>query len=613
MFVFRGDHMTRTLALACALSAAVALAEETVTGRVTDVTLYRGQALVTRTIPVAADAAGGELVVGDLPQQIVDGSLFAEADEGIEVRAVRLRRRAVGQEPREELREFDERIDATNDDLELTRRRLEAVQKQVAQIDGLDAFVPPTAKSDLARGVLDAATLERITDFSQAEREEIAARQIELLKQQRDLERELHLLQARRAEVAAGGQQTANEAVVFLDRQAAAAGSVRLSYLVNACGWQPAYTVRSTSGRGAVEVEYSGLIQQVTGEDWTDVSLTLSTASPALSAASPGLAPFYVTLERAVAAAAEPAAGEKDAAKAQVAQQYRGLRLQQSEANRQFAAAPQFDATLNFNWAANGFANECQSLELDNDAGAFSRDPAGDAPSLAYRLPGTVSLASRTDQQMLRILKATLDATFSFMATPVLSPYVFREATVKNTSEHDLLGGSVGVYLDGRFVGRTEIPTVARGQTFTIGFGADPQLRASRELVERKEGVQGGNREIGFTYRLSLENFSASEATVSLYDRLPVAERTGEVRVTVAAGKTPLSDDAAYLRTERPKGILRWDVKVPAESTLEKAAVVDYAFTLDHDRNLKLTPARGSSDQQRVEFEQMRRDRLLKK
>lgn len=603
--------MRRVLAATCLLMAVVARGEEAVDGRVTNVTLYRGQALVTRTIPVAGNLAGGELVVGNLPQQIVDGSLFAEADDGLEVRAVRLRRRAVGAEPREEIRELDDRIDDNRDALELVRRRHEVLQKQATHLDGLDGFVAPTATSDLARGVLDAAALERITAFTLDQRDALAARQVELVKEQRDLERELNLLQAKRNEVAAGSQQTVNEAVVFLDRQAAA-GSIRLSYLVNACGWQPAYTVRSTSGRGVVEVEYSGLIQQVTGEDWNDVSLTLSTASPSVSAASPGLAPFYVTLDKA--APPEALTGEKgDATKAQVAQQYRGLRAQQSEANRQFAAAPQFDATLTFNWAANGFANEFQSLELANDAAAFARDPAGDAPSLAYRLPGTVSLASRTDQQMLRIVKASLDAAFSYMATPVLSPYVFREATVKNTSDHDLLGGSVGVYLDGRFVGRTEIPTVARGQTFTIGFGADPQLRASRELVERKEGVQGGNREISFTYRLSIENFSDTDATVSLYDRLPTAERPGEVRVTLASGKTPLSTDAAYLRTERPKGILRWDVTVPAESTLEKAVVVDYAFTVDHDRNLQLTPARSSSDQQRTEFEQMQRDRLLKK
>jgi len=233
--------MDFVLVAACLFAAVAARADEPVDGRVTDVTLYRGQALVTRTIPVATDFTDGELVVGDLPQQIVDGSLFAEADEGIEVRAVRLRRRAVGIEPREEIRELDDGIDATRDALELVRKRHEVVQKQAAHLDGLDAFVAPTATSDLARGVLDAAALEQITAFTLEQRDALAARQVELGKEQRDLERELNLLQAKRNEVAAGSQQTVNEAVVFLDRQAAAAGSVRLSYLVNACGWQPAY------------------------------------------------------------------------------------------------------------------------------------------------------------------------------------------------------------------------------------------------------------------------------------------------------------------------------------------------------------------------------------
>ena len=40
--------------------------------------------------------------------------------------------------------------------------------------------------------------------------------------------------------------------------------------------------MRSGADRKQVRVEYNALIQQLTGEDWTDVTLTLSTASPAL-------------------------------------------------------------------------------------------------------------------------------------------------------------------------------------------------------------------------------------------------------------------------------------------------------------------------------------------
>ena len=83
-----------------------------IAGRVTAVTLYRGQALVTRAVPVEAPAGAVELLVGDLPQQTLAESLFAEGSEGLAVRAVRFRTRAVGQEPREEVRKLDEQIEA---------------------------------------------------------------------------------------------------------------------------------------------------------------------------------------------------------------------------------------------------------------------------------------------------------------------------------------------------------------------------------------------------------------------------------------------------------------------------------------------------------------------
>ena len=86
--------------------------------------------------------------------------------------------------------------------------------------------------------------------------------------------------------------------MLFLQKQQAGPAEVRLNYLVGNCGWSPAYAMRSGADRKQVRVEYNALIHQLTGEDWKDVILTLSTASPALSAAGPGLAPFHVTLAR---------------------------------------------------------------------------------------------------------------------------------------------------------------------------------------------------------------------------------------------------------------------------------------------------------------------------
>ena len=137
-------------------------------------------------------------------------------------------------------------------------------------------------------------------------------------------------------------------------------------------------------------------------------------------------------------------------------------------------------------------------------------------------------------------------------------------------------------------MGRSEIPTVARGQTFVVGFGVNPQLRARRELASRTENVQGGNRELGFKYRLVLENYKEQPAEVRLFDRLPYSDRPNDVRVKLGELHDPLSKDKFYVRTEQPKGILRWEIDVKAGATGENVRIVNYGFTLDFDRNLSL-------------------------
>ena len=47
--------------------------------------------------------------------------------------------------------------------------------------------------------------------------------------------------------------------MLFLQKQAAGPAEVRLNYLVNNCGWSPAYTMRSADDRKKVRVEYNAL------------------------------------------------------------------------------------------------------------------------------------------------------------------------------------------------------------------------------------------------------------------------------------------------------------------------------------------------------------------
>ena len=167
------------------------------------------------------------------------------------------------------------------------------------------------------------------------------------------------------------------------------------------------------------------------------------------------------------------------------------------------------------------------------------------------------------------------------------------------------------VYLDNKFVGRGEIPTVARGQTFVVGFGADPQLRTRRELVDKTEGINGGNRELKFEYRMVVENFKEEPTEIRLVDRMPTPSNGAKIRITRDEFDTDLSDDPYYVRMEKPEGILRWDIEVPASAAGNDARMLEYAYTVEYDRNY-LVSLPDSMNQLRQDFERLQRVRNVR-
>ena len=573
-------------------------------GKVEAVTLYRGQALVTRSVPVDAPAGQVELVVGALPAEVVPDSLFAEGAEGLEVRAVRFRTRAVGEEPREDIRKLDEQIELLGEKAARNKKMAELVVQRLAFLDKLEGFTAPTAKMELSKGVLNVDSLKQIALFSFEERQKAADESLKLAIEAKTLEKELQLLQRERGKLAGGSTRTEREAVVFLEKREAGPAAIKLSYLVSSAGWLPAYNFRSSKDNKSIRVEYNAIVQQTSGESWDAVALTLSTASPVLSAQGPGLAPFRVVLA-SVKPQGQAKGGKGVAARVQFAQQ----RLQEFAGRQQAAAS--LRKNRDANWEMNVAANDFQGVELTVGHEVLEMlraEPAArtEGPSVSYALTGTVSLASRSDQQMLRISSVELETRFYHVATPILTTHVYREAELTNTSADVLLAGPVSVYLDGRFVGRAELPTVAKGETFVMGFGADPQLRARRELADKSEAVQGGNREMTLKYRLVLENYNDAAVAVRIFDRLPYADRKADIRITLDEMKEKLSEDKLYARLERPKGILRWDVQVPAAAAAENAYMLEYGYKLEFDRNVVLaTPTDGKLKEQQREFEEL--------
>lgn len=602
------------LAVVIGMAAAPARGAEAA-GQIESVTLYRGEALITRLVPVEGPEGALELVVPGLPEHVVPDSLYASSDAAAEIRAVRLRARAVGEEPREEVKKLDQSLEKLRDETAAIQAALQVIGQRTRYLDRLEAFVVPSAQLELSKGVLNAETLKSLTNFVFDQRQTMATDQLKHQTRLRDLSQQIALAERKRQELSSGYSKTVREAVVFLQKKQAARTEIRLHYLVTRASWTPFYNIRAKGDRSVVEVNYNATVSQMSGEDWTNVRLVLSTASPRLRAQGPDLAPFTVSL-----AASHPPqqdGQQRAAGRYHVEDHYAQVQQNLQKAGAVLQRARGWERTTSHNWEINKWANECQNLELQvgtTDLAAISAGQRKMAEGFAvsYVLPGQVSLASRTDQQLIQIAALSVKGRFYYVAVPVLTNYVYEHAEITNTSPVALLAGDSSVFLDGRFVGHGELQEVAPGQEFTVGFGADSQLKAGRELLEKTERFQGGNKEMTFKYRLSLENYKDQEVKVRLLDRIPKANREADIRVTLGAMKEKLSTDEIYLRDERPKGLLRWDIAVPARSSGAKTLGLEYAYSVEFDRKLTVLSPRQLEEQLKEEFDKLQEKRYKK-
>src|SRR5262245_52110487 len=102
-------------------------AVKTAVSRITQVTVYQNNALVTREVEVPQGMGILELVVSPLPPMTVNSSLYSEGADGLVVLSTRFRSRASQEDVREEVRKLQAKL----------KERTENGQKLQSEIDTL--------------------------------------------------------------------------------------------------------------------------------------------------------------------------------------------------------------------------------------------------------------------------------------------------------------------------------------------------------------------------------------------------------------------------------------------------------------------------------------------
>ena len=568
------------------------------TGTISKVTVYRGQALVTRTIEIDLPEGTSELIVEGLPAEIIPESLYAQASSDSKVLSVRYREKAVTRDKREEVQKLDLQIE------DVTKQLLHAdgdLSHRNSQWDNmfckLREFTAEVTRSDLNRGLLTFEPIEKLTTLIEKKGLEYHTQATELRDNIAALKKELDLLKRKRANLNAGRSRTEREAVLYISNESKGKSVIELNYLVNGANWLPQYNLRANPDKSNVLIEYNAIVNQTSGEDWNGIGLNLSTAEPAMVAASPVLDPMAIVLADLQTSDGKDVtmctdmltdcSNMRQPAFIDHSEDFRRLTRSRREQAKKGAAAQIQLAQIAMSNQALEFS--LTEKDLDRVKEQICDIARIEGVSVTYLLPGKLTLPSRTDQQLVTVTTVTAKADFTLVATPLLTDYVYLQAELLNNSETVFLPGPASMFRNGEFVGKSDLPIVTIGEKFTAGFGIDSQVQVTRELEDKKTRIQGGNRIDTYNYRIALSNYKNSPAELRLLDRLPYTDNES-IKIELLKTTSELSQDSEYLRAGRNKGLLRWDLDLAANSIDQDAMIVNYSFTMEYDKNMQIQP-----------------------
>ena len=289
-------------AASAAPPAAETAKEKQIETSIESATVYSGIAQVTRTGRIDVTQGIIRITCEDLPAGFNESSLQVEGSGtaratvlGVDI--VELPGEVSETPKYKELKDRLESLEIERDSLQITLQSLNKRQEFITHL-GSQPF--KERKDQEQPDIFRVQDWKNLMDFLDEERILVERGLYHIGTKSKKIMEKIEWIRAELNTMRANAQW---KKVVAIDCEVASAGHLDfdLSYIVEGAAWTPEYTIRYAAADDLAGLVYNARIRQVTGEDWKDVSIILSTARPQIGAAPPKLTPYYIVmLQRAL-------------------------------------------------------------------------------------------------------------------------------------------------------------------------------------------------------------------------------------------------------------------------------------------------------------------------
>ena len=524
-------------------------------------TVYPTGAQIARTGAAVLDGAGEHVVrIGGLPRTMVGDSLRAvgRGPAGTRILSVDTAVEYHPAAPEETLVRLREQIEDVQRATRLAASKQQAITEQQGWLRAMGEQSGRSMAWGVARGSAKPEDARALIAYAAEEGEHLASQALDAQRETEELQLRLAALQRelQRLQSAAGSDRLAAE--VRLAVEAAGSVEITLTYVVRQASWVPRYDARVDPERASVAFTQQALVTQTSGERWESVSLTVSTARPALAATLPDEpSPWYLDAAQPIVEAYRMPAG----------------------------AAPMFARAAGAPSLASAADAAQEQPSLDEAQWESPvRERIGTAQ--AFRVATGADVPSDGAPHVFGIGSDDLPCRMDHIVMPAIDDGAQLRAVATNTTGRVLLPGALHVFysmpVGDQFVGATHVQLTAEGADLTLYLGRDDGITVKRQLVERDTDkgslLQRGVRVVTFGYRTTLVNRTSAAQHIIVKESLPVA-RHEKIKVR------PL--DVRPQPAERTKlEQLTWDLTLAPGETGQ----IDWRAAVESPTEMLITP-----------------------
>ncbi|MEG4118279.1 mucoidy inhibitor MuiA family protein [Microcoleus sp. N9_B4] len=532
---------------------------KTLNTSISEVTVYTDRALVTRRGTVSLTGNERELAIASVPATLDTESVRATGAGTVAVRLLGVRTETVfSSEPvgdrtaelTQQIQELQTQRRGIND--KITARKI-----QLKFVEGLSEKSVGFFSSSIAKQQVGLNETGELLNFLGTNYLKYVSAIAQHEKQQRELDKQIEALLLQLRQVQTPHSQESFNIIVAIEPSGTGNFELEVSYVVMGARWTPLYDLRVNTTNNQINLNYLAEVNQNTGEDWTGVALTLSTAKPGMGTLPPKLEPWFIdTLHSTV----KYRNTESIARSSQT--------LSDSYGDAVFEGMSSGSAGTTIDTAPQPTEAETATAKVSREGG-----------TVTFQVGGNTKIPSDGTPHKVMVFRENYPFKPEYIAVPRLVSFAYLQAVVVNPlTGATLLPGKANIFRDNTFVGTVQLENVSPGQEYKLNLGIDEGLKIERELVERQvdKKLIGQQRRMSYAYRLNVTNLHQVQLHLTLKEQLPVSRNEQiKVRSTLTNPKIVAGE----------MGLLEWIMSLPPQAKQE----LYYQFVVEHPPELTIT------------------------